>query len=228
MSTRGTLRAALIALVALATVGCGTDASTGATQAATTTPAATAGGGAPTAVLHVTPVSANGRLSTGFSVSARRSGSCLPGSAAIGAAYRCSSKSTILDPCFPGRDARDRSRVYCLAAPYAHQVVALSVRRIPKLPKGTKLERKTPWGIQLADGTRCLVVQGAADMVDGKPVGWTCGRTRVLARDLKRGRRWSVSAYAYRTDTPSYPRQYRPLGRRAIARVWFGTAARTP
>lgn len=82
-------------------------------------------------------------------------------------------------------------------------------------------------GHELADGTRCLIPQGAADRADGKPVGWTCGRTRVLVRDLKRGERWSVSAYAYRTDTPSYPRGYRSLGRRAIARVWFGTAART-
>lgn len=163
---------------------------------ATTAPAA----GRHTTSVHVRPVDGTGHLRSGYRVTGHHGrASCLLGGIAVGSAYRCfTGDHFIFDPCWV--QAGGTHHVLCLVTPWRHSVVRLHVTRgftgsaRPELPRH-------PWGIQLADGTRCVGSQGASGTVHGRGVSYRCldDATLLLEDPDTSGARWRIRVARYET-----------------------------
>ena len=120
--------------------------------------------------VHVRPVDATGRLRPGYHVTDRHGrANCLLGGIAVGTAYRCFAGNVIYDPCWL---QADRTHVVCLVTPWRHGVVRLHVTRGVDGSHGPAPVRS--WALRLADGTRCVRVQGATGVVDGRAISYIC------------------------------------------------------
>ena len=150
-------------------------------------------------------------------------GQCTPGSMAIRAAYRCTSDNLVLDPCWPGRNDAGFIRFYCWLNPWAKAVFQVSPDTFQVLPRDARADRRTPWGIRLATGQRCVKIQGAGDAFEGRALRWTCSQRLFLRDDLSKARpTWRVTLV--RRTANGYSR----VGRRAVAVAFFGRKAREP
>jgi hypothetical protein len=130
---------------------------------------------APTRVVRVSPVDASGDLRPGYRVAHHARAACQPGSEAVPSAYRCFGDDNLIrDPCW----RTSAHSAVCLLAPWAHTVTRLRVHG----GFGAPLTGLTavPWGLRLRNGERCLLLQGASEVVNGKRVSYACGRTSLL------------------------------------------------
>ena len=154
--------------------------------------AATAAGG--TATVRVRPVDAAGHLRPGYHVTHRHGRThCLLGAIAVGTAYRCfAGNNHIYDPCWV--QAGGTHHVVCLRDPWRHGVVRLHVTRGFDGSYGPAPVQ--PWALRLADGPRCVRVQGAAGVVDGRGISATCldGKTVLLGEPDTSGDVWRIRA----------------------------------
>jgi hypothetical protein len=205
--------AALLGTLVL-TAGCGS----GSPSASAGPPASVA---SHTRVVDVSPVTGAGVMAGGFRSAATITGaSCIPGSEAIGRAYRCFAGNEVYDPCWPLRATTGRAStttVLCLLAPWSRTAARLTVRSqpgpVPALGPVTE-----PWGVQLQDGTRCVLVQGAHVPFDGTPVDYYCGPDLGLLHGVaKGGRIWSA-----RSVRISKSGHMSPGSDEKIAIAWFG------
>ena len=131
----------------------------------TTTPQAAA------TVVHVfAPFDSSGAPVAG--VTAHRSGSCFTSSITVAArhAYRCFAGSEILDPCF-ARTAGAHT-LTCYLNPWSG---AIQLRVTAALPAGSAGPVVRPWALELAGGSRCVVVTGTVDVVQQVPMTYRCG-----------------------------------------------------
>lgn len=147
-----------------------------------------------TTIVRVRPVSRAGVRLPGFSVTRTyRRASCVAGSEAIGAAYRCFAGNIVADPCWV---QHDRHFVTCLARPWDHSVIRLHVTKgYSGGPPGPPAGRSHPWGVRTSTvasagahgrALRCLRSQGATGSVGGKPITYVCGRHYGLAGRIDR------------------------------------------
>jgi hypothetical protein len=144
--------------------------------------------GPPPAVLtatrqvHVSPVSAHGSPVRGFRTAQTVAGAnCEAGSEAIGRAYRCFAGSSLYDPCWAARATAPT--VLCLPVPWSTSDIRLEVgaplSAIPAEP-GTS----EPWGVELASGQRCVLLQGAHSVFAGRVIDYYCNASLSLLRGL--------------------------------------------
>jgi hypothetical protein len=93
-------------------------------------------------------------------------------------AWRCFAGNKVLDPCF----ARPASRVsvegrslLCVKVPWGRSATPL-VSSVPLPPKGHSVSAsgETPWGFELATGSRCVASSGTAPVVDGETLSYYC------------------------------------------------------
>lgn len=170
-----------------------------------------------TEVLMVKPF-AGASLAEGYSRTDSVVGSCDgPSRATPGRAdaWRCtieSSKRTI-DPCFAANND-PQPPVACLLQPWANGVV-LFVLATP-LPGGRASgdpTAPTPWGLELADGTRCLVATDGAGQIGGQPVLASCSDNTSVVGQLDRSQPIWQAQVARDSSAPP--------GRKAVARVWY-------
>ena len=151
--------------------------------------AACSSGPAPAALtatrqVHVSPVSADGSPVRGFRTTQTVSGaSCEAGSEAIGRAYRCIAGNSLFDPCWAARAAAPT--VLCLPFPWSVTDVRLEVgaplSAIPAEPGSNE-----PWGVELATGQRCVLLQGAHSLFAGRVIDYYCNAGLSLLRGLSR------------------------------------------
>lgn len=151
--------------------------------------AACSSGPAPAALtatrqVHVSPVSADGSPVRGFRTTQTVSGaSCEAGSEAIGRAYRCIAGNSLFDPCWAARAAAPI--VLCLPFPWSVTDVRLEVgaplSAIPAEPGSNE-----PWGVELATGQRCVLLQGAHSLFAGRVIDYYCNAGLSLLRGLSR------------------------------------------
>jgi hypothetical protein len=102
-------------------------------------------------------------------------GSCFSGSIAIDRkdAWRCTSASTLADPCFSS--AKAHGYVLCPAAPWKRSGIKIHLTK--KLILGNKRSPSTkgdPWGIQTSGGLRCAIATGATTTLDHKRANYFC------------------------------------------------------
>jgi hypothetical protein len=149
--------------------------------------AACSSGPAPAALtatrqVHVSPVSADGSPVRGFRTTLTvADANCEAGSEAIGRAYRCFAGSSLYDPCWAARATAPT--VLCLPFPWSVTDIRLEVgaplSAIPAEP-GTS----EPWGVELATGQRCVLLQGAHSLFAGRVIDYYCNASLSLLRGL--------------------------------------------
>jgi hypothetical protein len=182
-------------------------------------PGPTAGHAAATHVVRVRPVDSTGHLRSNYRVARRLKAHahCVLGSEATGNAYRCFAGNSILDPCWV-QAGSSRSHVLCLTAPWSHAAIRLHVTKGYDNSVMTTTARE-PWGIRLANGTRCAFVQGASSVVHGRRLSYFCQHSKtVLLGNPNRSRPvWRIHT-ARSTKHGDFVR----TGRKRIAKAFFG------
>jgi hypothetical protein len=207
------MRHRLLALLVIPVVALATAPFVASSAAATTRPAATV-------VTHLRPVTTAGKLATGYTITKHLShGSCETGSEATDNSYRCFAGKKVLDPCWV---TDSKKYVDCLAEPWQTAVVQLKVTKGYLNYGGLGATSFLPWGVQLANGTKCLRVQGAAAPIDGMPETFDCHKSKtVLAGDvIKHGKVWKIAS-AKHTHSG-----WKQTGRVVLADAWFGEKSR--
>jgi hypothetical protein len=180
-------------------------------------PGASAAGQSPpaTQIVKVSPTTPTGELQSGYTVAATKlSAHCEPGSDVLAGVYRCFQGNGVYDPCWASPQAPSPG-VLCLLAPWETKVTELNLT--------AALEPSEPgpllvWGIQLANGHRCLALQGTHDFFKGRVVNYACGSSGVvlLGRPNRTHASWTI-----RTARRRHGR-YTTGGAGRIAKVWYG------
>ncbi len=164
-----------------------------------------------TTVRRVSPVDRRGRIRAGYRVTKNRRGYCWTTSFLHGRAYRCMTRSLIMDPCWKV-SART---VACLPKPWSRRVTRMRLTR--RLP-ATSRPRASAWGLRLGGGlgVRCQRLSGATG-----GFSYQCGNRWLLrgAPD-RRTQPWTIrAARQIGYDT-------RPRGRKPIRVAWVPVVRR--
>jgi hypothetical protein len=165
--------------------------------------------------VHVSPVSQDGAPIQGFAATTTvANASCEPGSEAIGQAYRCVAGNAIYDPCWAERAATPT--VLCLAHPWSVTAIRLKVdAALGSIPPAAASE---PWGVELANGQRCELFQGAHSLFDGRVIDYYCTSGLSLLRGL------TTSSAVWRAASVTTTGSNQALGPREQIRIaWYGS-----
>jgi pimeloyl-ACP methyl ester carboxylesterase len=146
---------------------------------------------APTRIVDLAPVEANGLPEPGDAITDRGAAQCEAGSDSAGQAYRCFAGNGIYDPCWLDNGDPAQSTVLCQEEPWSTQTIRLTVPAggLPSfLGPAQRIDLGFPWGVQLSDGERCIAEQGSHGTFEGKVVDYACGTSydHVLLRPLTR------------------------------------------
>jgi hypothetical protein len=147
---------------------------------------------------------------------------------ALGDVYRCYDPTAgVQDPCWLDPADSSRHTAVCPTAPWSHDLIRERVEHRLAHLKPRKIDRKIePWGLQLANGRRAVLFEGAHDTYHGRPVDYTIGYRKNghyhylggVLRGLHRGtQRWIADVVTYHRKSNSYTY----AGRMAIVRVWY-------
>jgi hypothetical protein len=180
-------------------------------------------GPATTQQLRVAPVTAGGQPAEGYRVASTQDhANCEPGSEAIGQAYRCFAGNTVYDPCWAQKATTPTA--LCLPYPWSRTDVRLLVSApLGAIPNEGGAGLGEPWGVELADGQRCVLAQGAHGEFDGHVIDYYCNAGLSLLRGLdESGPVWHASS----VTTTSGQQARGPA--EAIRIAWFGRPQRTP
>lgn len=158
-------------------------------------------------------------LATGYSRGESVIGSCSgPSLAAPGRsdAWRCTTEGTgvLRDPCFAQGTERQPA-LACIRQPW-NVGVAIFVLTGP-LPEGRPSSgdptASHPWGIELADGTRCLSATETPLTVAGQRVTSTCNEGINTIGQVDRSQPvWTIQVVRNQTSQPE---------RKAIVKAWY-------
>jgi len=176
-----------------------------------------------TQVVHVRPTDRRGvKLPQYRVVRLLRDAQCQPGSQAVIGAFRCFARHDVLDPCWLERD-REHFQALCLGDPWSDQLTRLRISTFGGYPpyKGGTY----PWGLRLANGSRCLTVQGAGGVFHGRRVQYGCRHNVYVLDGLHRDRR------VWRGDTVTYDKsagKFRNGPTRKIAKAFIGLKSWQP
>lgn len=170
---------------------------------------------AATKVNYVAPVDANGDPIEGLTITRTVRGHCETGSDSVpGPTYRCFFGNYIEDPCWA--DVTNPGSVLCMTQPWSNTAVRIYTSDLEYSAAPVPRRLGYPWGVELADGERCLAVQGAHDQFRGHVVDYSCGIDyvgRVLLRGMHFTRpNWSFDSAFWNA------KKYLP-GRRVYVRV---------
>jgi hypothetical protein len=165
--------------------------------------------------VEVSPVNPDGSPASGFRTTSTAShASCDPGSEAIGQAYRCFAGNYVYDPCWAVKATTPT--VLCLPYPWSVTDVRLLVTApLTAIPNegGAGL----PWGVELAGGRRCVLLQGAHSLFDGHVVDYYCDPQLSLLGGLTKTEPvWRASSVLEKGAKPA------PGPTEQIAIAWFG------
>ena len=204
MARRSFLLAASIALVVAAALG------------------ATASGLRATKVIYVAPVNRSGQPLPSVRIFLDVRGHCEPGSDSVpGPIYRCFEANSILDPCWA--DRAHAGFVLCIEEPWSDTVVQLdTAHRLPLSNDPVPRSLRYSWGVEIANGEKCIADQGAHDMFRGRVVDYSCGHAFHLV--LLRGMHQSHEPWSF--DSAVWTGHSYVAGPRETVKVaWYGGPA---
>lgn len=176
-----------------------------------------------TVITRWDPFATNGTLKRKLTVLDETGGNCDRGSPKIGdIGYRCGYSNYILNACW--RDGPEGTAyVICVDPPWSNTAVRLRVPRLLMDPGFTYGRPTTiPWGIELLNGHKCDLVEGAHDsVVEGGRryiVDYYCQYNVSLLRGIyKHTGIWTIGAVTYRNG------RYGSYRIEKIKRVYFAT-----
>lgn len=146
--------------------------------------------------LRYTPFAADGSLRDGLHATPAFGGTCSTGSFLVAGpgVFRCVQDSFIRDPCYLDTAAANaaRSVVVCIETPWSPNVLHLRVTG-PLDPRYGARVDDPPWALRLASGRRCLLVAGAAPVVGGRRMNYTCGQRYLFGRPDRTQTTWRIA-----------------------------------
>jgi hypothetical protein len=172
----------------------------------------------PTDVVRWSPFDGDGHVKPTLSVKELGVGRCTDTYTTAGdIAYRCGRGNGLYFPCW--RDGPGRTdAVICTGDPWGSRVERLRSPGLLMYPGVTfRDDAYAPWAVELTDGARCRLFQGAHDAIHRGNrtyvIDYYCDRDDlVLLRNIRRGRVWRIGA----------ARGHKLLGDRTIRRAFFG------
>ncbi len=175
-----------------------------------------------TKVTYVAAVDSSGRPLSSLRIFLDVRGHCESGSDSVpGPTYRCFEANSILDPCWADRS--HAGSVLCMEQPWSTTVVQLDTgHRLPASNYPVPKSLRYPWGVQLANGERCLAAQGAHDTFRGRVVDYGCGHHfhLVLLRGMHQTREpWSFDSAIWTG------RKYLVRPTETVKIAWYGGPA---
>jgi hypothetical protein len=160
-----------------------------------------------TTVSLARPFDANGHLTSGLHVKEHSTADCgpYPQSTSNPSAYRCGADDNyIYDPCF----SYDMSFMVCPGMPWSKEVVLLRLHHFVKDHRKVGMHGKAltrPWGLRLANGDKCLFLQGASPgFVNGARVNYKCDHGNAIGVPDRSGPLWTIQ-YAKDAATQTSP-----------------------
>ncbi len=118
-------------------------------------------------------------------------------------AYRCFEGNQILDPCFASPFSKHVTTVAC-GDPWTGVLVLRLTKPLPAVTSGADVYPEAGWLLQLANGSRCQLADGATGSVDGIRVAYECD-SRAEAGALNwSGQPWRVEYIAKSAQKPSW------------------------
>jgi hypothetical protein len=177
-----------------------------------------------TEVVRWSPFDAAGNVKKSLTVKILATGECVDTYTTAGdIAYRCGRGHFLYFPCW--RDGPNPTEfVLCTGDPWASTVSRLRSPRLLLYPGVTYRDAPyAPWAIELNDGDRCTLFQGAHSAVrrggHELVVDYYCKRAQiVLLRNLRRGPVWRIGAARFVNLRVGY----KLLGDQTIRRAIFG------
>ena len=171
-----------------------------------------------TEVQVIQPFTESG-LATGYTRTESLIGSCIgPSLASPGRsdAWRCNIEATgeLRDPCFAQGTSRQPALV-CFRQPWSSGVaVYVLTGPLPEAkPSAGDPTAAHPWGMELADGTRCLVVTGTPVTVAGQRITSTCNGSYNAIGEVDRSQPvWTIQVVRGQSTQPE---------RKAIVKAWY-------
>jgi hypothetical protein len=149
-----------------------------------------------TVEVRYTPFAPDGSLRDGLRATPAFGGACSTGSFLVAGpgVFRCVQDSFIHDPCYLDMAAGNaaRSVVVCLDTPWSPNVLRMRVRG-PLDPRYAARADGPPWALRLASGRRCVLVGGAAPVVGGRRMNYTCGRRYLFGRPDRTQPTWRIA-----------------------------------
>jgi hypothetical protein len=145
--------------------------------------------------VRYTPFAADGSLREGLRATPAFGGACTTGSFVVAGAgvFRCVAASSIYDPCYldAAAGAQGRSVVACVDSPWSHKVLRLRVGEPLDGRYGARVDGP-PWALRLASGRRCVRVSGAATVVEGRRMNYSCGRRYLFGSPDRSKATWQI------------------------------------
>ena len=154
---------------------------------------------------------------------------CTSGSeTAVGDVYRCyDPKLGAQDPCWLDPADTSRHPAVCPTAPWSRRLIREHVEdRLAHLKRRKIDRRREPWGLQLGNGKRAVIFEGAHDTYRGRAVDYAIGYLKdgryhywggVLRGLHRRTEPWSADVVRYHRKG----NHYTSVGRITIVRVWY-------
>ena len=151
---------------------------------------ATASPTATTTLRFFQPSSSVG-LTSATKVTATAAGYCWTSSLQVAdpSAYRCLEKSEILDLCYASPFVAHVTSVAC-GDPWSGVVLLRLTKVLPKVVPDQEVFSRVGWLLELANGRRCHLADGATGSIDGVRVAYLCGASSVAGQ-----LRWSVQPW---------------------------------
>ena len=173
-----------------------------------------------TRVVFVAPVDRHGRELPGDVVTRTSKGSCEPGSDVLsGSVYRCFFGNFVVDPCWAVRaGATPTKAVLCMEFPWSRQVIRLDTHGLAPSTSPQTASLAGPWGVQLANGDRCLAAQGAHGIFKGRVVDYQCTKRLALLRGVRRAQ----AVWTYDSVVTGASGISRPGPTESVRTAWFG------
>ena len=125
-------------------------------------------------------------------VSSHVSGSCWTQSITLSAridAWRCMSGNQIHDPCFSAPSGHE---VACVANPFDHRTVLISLSEPLPVYNRPLPPRTQPWGIKLSSTVRCVFLTGTTTVEEGMRENYGCGKGLAFGEPDRSGPVWHI------------------------------------
>jgi hypothetical protein len=178
-----------------------------------------------TEIVYWSPLDATGTVKKILRMEFVRGGRCDIGYTYVGEiAYRCDAGEYLYNACW--REGPNPTEfVICTGTPWQKMVTRLRSKHLLLYPGVTYEPAATyPWAIELTDGNRCVVLQGAHSSVPDRGRSYTIdylcrpGPLVLMREGIRRGRVWQAVAGRYDHSK----KRYVIVGNRAVRRVYFG------
>jgi hypothetical protein len=132
-------------------------------------------------------------LSSATKVAGRGSGYCWTSSDQVSDpnAYRCLERNEIFDPCFASPFAKHVATVAC-GDPWTGLFLLRLTKALPQTTPSQLAFPQVGWLLELANGKRCRLADGATGSVDGVRVAYLCGSSSVAGQLHWSSQPWRV------------------------------------